>query len=212
MKTYIYLLLDPNTKAIRYVGKTKTLNKRYNGHLCEGRKFRRNTHRTAWIRSLLNKGLKPVMQLLDWEENDGADAEIYWIKHFKDAGCDLVNDTIGGEAPMLGKKHSEATRLKMSNSSARKGKPALNKGVPHSEETKNKMAISQSKYKHLGLQRKLTEDEKKKMSLSLKEHYKTHSGSQTGIPHSEEVKAKIAASVRLARQNKFWSSGKRKEV
>ena len=47
-------------------------------------------------------------------------------------------DCSGEKHPMFGKKHSEETRKKMSNS--HKGKPAPNKGKPMSEETKKKMS------------------------------------------------------------------------
>jgi len=45
-----------------------------------------------------------------------------------------------GKHHTLGYKHTVETRAKMSKT--RKGRPALNKGVPHSEETKRKISES----------------------------------------------------------------------
>lgn len=95
----IYTLSDPRTAEIRYVGKTvETLGKRLSKHCSCLVNQKEQNHRVFWIRSLLQKGLKPVITLIEevssdiWEER-----EKYWIKYYKDLGLNLVNSTEGGD-------------------------------------------------------------------------------------------------------------------
>lgn len=69
------------------------------------------------------------------------------------------NSTIGGISPMLGKKHTEESKLKKSISS--KGHEAWNKGKKHTEETKLKMKINRKP-------RKWTEEERQRASVRMK--------------------------------------------
>lgn len=79
---FIYTLSHPITNEIRYIGFTSknSLDKRLKEHLRD----RRKTKRVSWIKSLLNKGLKPVIEELDscnfgnWKQ-----LEQYWIWNFK---------------------------------------------------------------------------------------------------------------------------------
>jgi hypothetical protein len=132
--TIIYSLTDPNTKQIRYIGKTvKLLNIRLTDHIYSIK--RETNYRTNWIKSLLNKNQKPIIEELDsckW--NQSQQLEQYWISQFKTWGFDLVNFSDGGESFMLGKKHSKESRQKMSLSQLGKKKPS------HSEETKQKLS------------------------------------------------------------------------
>ncbi|MFM2394019.1 MAG: hypothetical protein RLZZ546_2001 [Bacteroidota bacterium] len=54
---YIYVLIDPLTKHIRYIGKTNNLNKRFNHHITNSK--HRKYHSALWIKSLVDKNLKP---------------------------------------------------------------------------------------------------------------------------------------------------------
>lgn len=141
MKTKIYALLNPEGK-IRYIGKTVyPLSRRLGGHLCNARKNIVG-HRCDWIRSLLKIGKLPTIQLIGEIDGDGSKEEIAWIKYFKDEGVDLVNDTIGGKSPML-------------------GKVAWNKGKHCSEETKQKLRLA-------NIGKELSPEHILKMSLALK--------------------------------------------
>lgn len=94
MKTYIYGLIDPETNEMRYVGKSNNPKVRYQSHLTDKKS---NPHKTSWIKSLSNRGLKPKLVILEettqdkWEER-----ERYWIKHYQDEGAPLVNILEGG--------------------------------------------------------------------------------------------------------------------
>jgi hypothetical protein len=95
-ETKIYVLRDPRTNAIRYVGKTvRSLVRRLSAHIL--RSGEKRTHRDCWIAGLLMAGLKPVIEPIDVAGDDWAEKERFWIAHFRAAGCDLTNQTDGGE-------------------------------------------------------------------------------------------------------------------
>ncbi len=107
----IYVLIDPRTDAVRYVGvTTELLRKRGYKHI-----FTRNhtTPRGRWVNSLYDLGLRPTIKQVDEVPDSEWDAaERRWIQHFRDAGCDLVNDTLGG--PGFSRPHTEETKRKIS--------------------------------------------------------------------------------------------------
>lgn len=92
----IYSLRDPRDGAYRYVGLSTRGMARPKCH------FRiipnDRSHRMNWLKNLKKEGLQPeivVLELCDTDEQM-SDAEQYWIKLLKVAGCDLVNHTEGG--------------------------------------------------------------------------------------------------------------------
>ena len=90
----IYSLSDPITGEIRYVGKTKNFTIRRYAHRS---KQKYSTYCTNWITSLLSKGLKPIMEILDEvEEKEWCFWEQYWISQCKAWGFRLTNLTEGG--------------------------------------------------------------------------------------------------------------------
>lgn len=129
-KVYIYTLSDPTTNTVKYVGKTFRLERRLNDHLkCNGR-----SKKDAWIKSLINKNLIPLLEVI--EETNEIDCnfwEQYWISQFKTWGFILKNMTDGGDGSY--------------------GLIPWNKGLKgvfkHSEESKEKMSVSR-KGKYLG--------------------------------------------------------------
>lgn len=95
----IYVLKDPSTEEIRYVGKTKnSLEKRLSGHLEKSNNLNNKWYVANWIRSLQNKNQKPIIKLIgEFSDEEINDAEKYYIKYFKDQGCSLTNATEGGD-------------------------------------------------------------------------------------------------------------------
>ena len=105
MKTsFVYVLKDPTTHAIRYVGVTNNPNLRLKAHIgdaikrfkmdCEpGFYYPCKTKRSVWIRELLAKGLSPYMDII--MECPG-EAKMYfegfWYQVF--LSDDLVNGII----------------------------------------------------------------------------------------------------------------------
>jgi len=86
MKTdiaYIYALIDPRDKSIRYIGKTINPRYRKSGHITECRKSYQN-YRLNWIRSLLSKGLEPEMEILKiCPLSDFIEYESFYIKMYQ---------------------------------------------------------------------------------------------------------------------------------
>lgn len=109
--TFIYTLSDPQTNEVRYVGKADNLNIRLFEHI---RKCKHGgTHKNNWIKSLLNKGYKPVIEILDIVSiNDWGFWETYWINIIKSWGFNLTNIATGGrggnQGIVVNKKISEA--------------------------------------------------------------------------------------------------------
>lgn len=130
----IYILQDPRTEQVRYVGVTRQqIRRRLSGHLAEARRGD-NTHRSRWIRALLTEGVEPVVVSLFKAEPDAwQEMERAVIAAYREAGAPLVNATDGGDG-VFGHTHSVESRAKMSV--ARRGKP-------HSPEHRAKIGAAQ---------------------------------------------------------------------
>lgn len=133
----IYILIDPLSQEIRYVGWTvRPLEKRLAAHLREANQAKH--HRACWIASLARSGQRPVIrEIMRVPQDQWADAERYWIAYFREQGCPLVNGTDGGEGT-LGQRHTPETRAKMS--AAKKGRPSSRKGIAMSDAQKKKLS------------------------------------------------------------------------
>ncbi len=94
-KVLIYALCHPETKEIRYVGKTKMdTHRRLLGHLEEKGK----TRKVRWVAFLKKQGLLPELIILEEvDEQEWKVAEQQWIIHCRLLGYDLVNLTDGGD-------------------------------------------------------------------------------------------------------------------
>ncbi len=207
-KTFIYGLKDPETKLIRYIGKSNDPEKRYRDHLRD----KSITYKTYWIKSLAAKGLYPELVILEevliecWQER-----ECYWITYYREQSIPLTNLTDGGDG-VKGVSPSEETRRKMSE--AHKGRVVSEKtclllreiklrsnpmkGKKASEATRAKMSAART-----GMKRVISPEHREKLRLA-----------NLGKKHSEEEKAKIRASVRITLRNKragqfptLWDGG-----
>lgn len=96
-EVYIYLLKDPLTGEIRYVGKTATeTNIRFNGHISEARVSQKN-ERCKWIYRLLGMNTKPIMEVIEkCNESNWEEREQFLIEHYKSLGHSLTNIARGG--------------------------------------------------------------------------------------------------------------------
>lgn len=123
---YIYKLVCPITNKPQYIGITKNCKTRYRKHLNE----KSITLKNNWIKSLLKKGLKPLMVVFDSREtrDEINKLERYWITKFKyDWEIDLKNMTDGGDGgeTMLGRNLTEEQKNKISLANKGKEKPHL---------------------------------------------------------------------------------------
>jgi hypothetical protein len=132
--TNIYCLIDPISNLIRYIGKADDVKIRLNEHIRKSKYTK--THKNNWIQSLLNKNLKPKLEIIDtipieewgfWEQ--------YWIDQFKVWGFNLTNLANGGKGGNLGYEINK----KISESK---------KGFKHSNETKEKLRNHRLGLKH----------------------------------------------------------------
>jgi len=106
---YIYVLIDPETRECRYVGKTISLRGRFRKHYLAG-----NAEKLTWLEKLKERGLQPVMEVLE-ETNptDWASRERWWIAEGKRLGWPLLNADTGGWG---GPDPKPATRERMRQS------------------------------------------------------------------------------------------------
>ncbi len=107
--TFIYVLKDPVTGDVRYVGKTDNPKHRLGLHLIESRKHKHR--RACWVRSLLRRGLQPQMEVVDevprayWQALEAA-----YIAFYRELGYRLTNSTPGGDGTGAGKSHPSTGR------------------------------------------------------------------------------------------------------
>lgn len=142
--TNIYVLIDPRTNLVRYVGKANDVNKRYYKHYqaCEV-----NTHKSNWIKLLKKEKLRPIVETIDIVPIDNwCFWEKFWISQMKTWGFDLLNYTIGGDGCTFGNKtsfkkgHTLNKGRKLSDAAKEKVREA-NLGKKASSSTKEKMSI-----------------------------------------------------------------------
>lgn len=102
MTTYIYALQDPNTKAIRYIGKSDDPKARYHAHLALST-VDVNRHKKRWIAQLKRNGQRPELVILEKvSSKEWQDRERWWIQHGRDSGWPLTNIAAGGDYNMAG--------------------------------------------------------------------------------------------------------------
>lgn len=95
MNVYIYGLKDPETKEIRYVGKSAKPKARYRQHIknCD----LVNNHKRSWIKNLAEKGFVPELEILETTDQEHWELrERYWIKYGLDNDWPLTNISSGG--------------------------------------------------------------------------------------------------------------------
>jgi len=112
MKEYkLYILRDPRSGMIRYVGITEqSLTKRLIKH-CRDLKY--SCHRVNWIKLLAKEGVRPDINLIKSysTREEAIKAEIQCIKLYRGCGMELVNKTKGGDG-LTGQDAIAASRCK----------------------------------------------------------------------------------------------------
>lgn len=101
----IYRLVDPRTNKTRYVGKTRDIANRQRRYLAG---HGHNPHMRNWLRLLISAGLKPRIEIVQSCLYRLGDAERYWIAEYRRKGCDLLNQTDGGDSGQLISDESRA--------------------------------------------------------------------------------------------------------
>jgi len=190
---YIYTLTDPRTDLVRYVGLTRRPKKRYKRHLEEGRTYNKdktNPHKRNWIRGILLDNLKPIMTIIFIAHSsaEADDSERRWIQFYNNRGCNLLNQTTGGEGAW---GHSEETKrlIGLGNKGKLSGRT---------------LSAAHKKNVSEGVRRSQTEEYRRKMS-EIKRGKVSH-------VITDEIKAKIAATLRARWQQKFVESFNKEKI
>jgi hypothetical protein len=177
MDKFIYLLSDPSTGLVRWVGATNNPKQRFNEHCCKTD----NVEKAAWISDLKSRGLKPEMEVLsetpiaEWEEE-----EIFLIMYLRFLGANLLNKDGGG---VLGRtKRTLETRKRMSLAST--GKVA-------SAETREKMSAAKIGSTHTLETRMKIKNANTGKTASLETRLKI-GASSAGRVCSDETRAKMS--------------------
>jgi len=191
VKVFIYGLIDPRTKEVRYVGKTEDLDKRLLRHIRENVDAPK-THKECWIRQLRNNGLVPEMKILATaNKRTWIKIEKEYITRFNKRGR-LTNLTKGGENPPV-HRGPRSVDWNLAISKALKGHSV-------SQITRDKLSVN-------GKKNPVNFWKGKKFS---KLHSSRISKAKKGIPMKEETKLKISKPVvQLTRKEEFireWSS------
>lgn len=127
----IYVLIDPRTEAIRYIGATSEPDRRLLGHIQESK--RSDTYKSRWIRTLTKLGLAPAMEIVEEVVGDDwGERERWWIAHGKSEGWRLTNATDGGDG-VPGYVYTDEVRKRMFDRL---------RGRPVSEETRRKIGAA----------------------------------------------------------------------
>ncbi len=93
-KVFIYGLINPITKQVKYIGKThKFIEKRLSEHL-EPKRLIAKTYKNYWIKSLIKEGLKPEVILIKEVEQDNWQ---FWEEYYISQYNNLTNGTKGGD-------------------------------------------------------------------------------------------------------------------
>ncbi len=89
--TFIYALLHPRTREIRYIGKADDPDDRLRKHV--NRRLAKS-HKDNWVNSLRAEGQRPVLEIIDEVlQTEWQAAEAAYIQFYRDEGCDLVNSS-----------------------------------------------------------------------------------------------------------------------
>ena len=111
-ETYIYCLKD-NNNNIRYIGKTTNINRRLSAHINDAKNNKTSRYVCNWIKSLLKRDLKPIIELIETcNENNWEAREKYWINYYKEIIPNLCNRCEGGTGGLNKENLSQKQLLK----------------------------------------------------------------------------------------------------
>lgn len=141
--TFIYVLLDPISNEVRYIGKSDNPKNRLAEHIKKS--IYKSTYKNKWIQYLLKKSLKPVIEIIDEvRQEDWSFWEKHYISLYKSWGFKLTNSAEGGNGGNLGdlvnKKISEKLKGRVLSDEWKKNISKSHIGKKHTEDTINKMS------------------------------------------------------------------------
>lgn len=93
MKEYVYYLICPIDKQVKYVGKSKNPATRYKQHITKLDKLM--TPKRAWLEMLFRRGLKPICEVVCECEGDARDMEQHHVTLHKETILNIHNPQKG---------------------------------------------------------------------------------------------------------------------
>jgi hypothetical protein len=101
MKHYIYVLKDPDTLNVRYVGETRDTIARLRTHVY----YYQGTRKCDWVRMLIDADKIPILEIIEETVSElKKERERYWIEYFNNRNCNLLNMRQGGVREGSGRK------------------------------------------------------------------------------------------------------------
>ncbi len=164
-KVFIYGLIEKNNNILRYIGKTTDIKRRFRRHINE--RFLHDSYKDRWVRKMINENIEIDIIIIDIvEQIEWQYWEKFYISYFKFIGCKLTNGTNGGDQPpsTKGRKHTEESKLKMSNTKKGKPIPWLNNGKERTEQHKKNLSKSLKGRNSPNKDKKFDEEMRKKLS------------------------------------------------
>jgi hypothetical protein len=183
---HIYVLRDPDSLAVRYVGvTTQRPETRLGSHICDA-KIRPTSHVRRWIAQLLARGQSPVMEVIETVPPGAwCSAERRWIAHYRKVGARLTNLTDGGDGTH-GLVITDAHRAALSRAhTGSKRTPAQRANMSIAAKKRGVHPVTREKAK-IALRRETRSPE------TLEKQRRINLGRKFG-PRSDDVKAKISA-------------------
>jgi GIY-YIG catalytic domain len=150
---YIYALLDPRTKQVRYVGETANKSRRWYEHL----RYPAGTAKRKWVLDLRSQGLEPLFEILEVvTEETRDDRERFWIEYYggiqnllnahpggrKNKDYSIIACSLKGrKRPGLGKKIWETRRARGTTKHTQETKDRLSEATRRQFADAEKRAI-----------------------------------------------------------------------
>lgn len=181
MTSFILYGMNRVGESPRYIGITSAaLKKRLQAHYQKISK----DHKGNWVAKakLDNVKLEIVPYCVGLTKEEAGHLEREIIAGLRKIGFDLVNTSLGGTAPMFGRKHSQESRKKIS---------AGNRGKTVSDEVRKKISIGHTGKKLSEAHKEAINRNRKGRPLSL-EHRRAISESLVGRIFSDEHKHKLS--------------------
>jgi group I intron endonuclease len=201
---FIYGLMDPITNQVRYIGKSVNPKQRLRRHIANINLY--DSHKDRWLRKLNENGVRPEIIIIDEvSEDDWQFWETHYIAYFKFLGCSLTNGTDGGDQPpsTKGRRHTEESRKKMSDTKKGKPIPWLNNGKERSEKHKENLSKSLkgrvSEKKGKNYEEFYGKEKSEKLRSKLSE---THKGIYFGENHPFFGKKHTEDTIKLIREKR----------
>lgn len=182
----IYVLRDPVTGDVRYVGRANDSKQRFFVHLSRAKPDGRMNRCATWIRSLVRRGLRPALEVIETTPgSQWSEREQFWIAEFLRQGAKLTNENSGGYGPWI---VSASTREKLSK--ACKGNKGR-RGQSYSPQERALLSLI-----HKRRLASLSPDERRARTAAA--IAKRKPGWNKGFRHTEEYKRRMSHAKRIA--------------